>query len=46
MILYGDFFVDESMCDVEFLIVNIMDELVKENLVFRSKFINVNLEFF
>lgn len=46
MILCGDFFVDESMCDVEFLIVNIIDELVKENLVFRSKFINVNLEFF
>lgn len=45
MILYGDFFADKSTCDVELLTANIMDELVKENLVFRSKFINANSEF-
>lgn len=44
-ILYGDFFADENTCDVELLTANIIDELEKENLVFRSKFINANSEF-
>lgn len=44
-ILYGDLFAETNTYDVKLLTANIINEMEKENLVFRSKFINANAEF-